>query len=234
MTLGIGMVPTREPGVVLITDSLVMTDAGNHVIRHRLDDAKLLWLTSPPAVCVISGYTTLGYLAQLGFLSGCDAVQRGLRGYIPSESDEAIKQCLRRLYGRLQAMHAETEIGASDEDLPSPEGPGPHVLFAVPRRERPPLLARFSGSGERWATSGDAFLIGAVVLGDADLLDELRQPMPGTLDECKRFAADWVGRFMDRHYGTRDALEHNRRTGMLPCLAFPLRAVTLTQPLEDS
>jgi len=231
VTVGIGIIPRQETGLVLLTDGLnhgTDLEGGDHVWEG---DDKLLALPDRKAALVISGHVNDGSLDQLGLRKGAAAVRASL-----SKTAHPFSQAdMRGLFGKIAALDAEVR-GRRPKDDPDRydelDEPGPGVIVAALQPEGPPMLGRFSPVSERWARPGETLVIGCVQLRP-DLVEELQRPAPDTIEECRALAIDWACRFMDRVFGRRDGYRMALETGQLPGVSLPLYVLTVRETNFD-
>jgi hypothetical protein len=229
MTVAIGVLPRKERGAILLCDGL-NTGYINGQQRVWQHDDKLLGLAGPAGALVVSGHVADDSLQRLRIGKGSGAVLASLARGTVADSDATTRDRLGRLYDELRGVDADVRARVGGDRYGEMDDPGPHVIAAVLQAGNAPLLARFTSKTERWAEPGDVFVIGCVLLDPpADLLEEIKRPAPDTLAECKDWAVDWVGRFIDRTWGTRDAYGLIEKTGSMPCIGFPLYVLTITE-----
>jgi hypothetical protein len=225
MTVGIGL--KCPEGLVLLCDGLNVGQI-NGMERVWQGEEKLLGLADPAGAMVVSGHVNDESFPRFGIGKGIQASLYSLARGTVADS-EITRDRLRRLYGELRDIDADVRGRVGGDQYAEMDDPGPHAIAAVLQANGSALMARFTSKTERWAEPGEIFVIGCVLLSPlADLLDEIKQPAPDTLAECKSWAVDWVGRFIDRTWGTRDAYKLIQETGTMPCIGFPLYALTIT------
>ncbi|MDQ6877337.1 MAG: hypothetical protein M3082_06495 [Candidatus Dormibacteraeota bacterium] len=221
MTLGIGMRPSRENGVVLITDSFETCIDSNGEWSNVVDAKKLLWLVGTETAVAISGNVNDEELWRYGIEPNYRPLMPGL----PQEPDP--RDRVRRTFGAIKEMDAAVRARHPGEDrYDAMPDPGPHALFAV---AEPSLLAKFTSKTQTWAQPGDVLTIGGWLIGmPSDLAMEMQLPAPETLADCKALATEWVTRYIDRVFGYRDPYQQIRETGTAPGVGGPLQVLTLT------
>jgi hypothetical protein len=219
MTLGIGMRPSREAGVLLIADSLEPYIGANHALSFGLDGKKLLFLAGTDTAVVISGNVSDAELWANGIVFDHQPLMPGL----PQEPDPRAR--VRRAFPVIQRIDAAVRASHPGMDRYGElDDPGPHALFATSS-----LLAKFTSKTETWAEPGDVYAIGGWLLGmPSDIAVEMQLPAPDTLAECKALATDWVCRYIDQVFdGYRDPFAMMRETREAPGIGGPLQLLTL-------
>jgi len=221
MTLGIGMRPSREEGVLLIADSLDPFFRADHGVSFDLDGKKVCYLVGTSTAVVISGYVDDDELRANGILFEHQPLPPE-----PWEPDPRAR--VRRVFPVIQRLDAAVRASQPGFDrYREMEDPGPHALFAIAELS---LLAKFTSRTEVWAEPGDIFTIGGWTLAmPPDIGLEMQRPAPDTLAECKALATDWVCGFIDQVFeGYRDPFAMMRETREAPCIGGPLQVLTLT------
>jgi hypothetical protein len=221
LTLAVGMIPSREPGVVLIADTV-----GSFFVdgRRRLgrDDRKLLWVHGQRLAVAISGPVNDDGLSSIGI--GPE--------YVPAGARRTVFECVQQTFRAILEVNAEVKARHRadpepfEHDLPDPS---PHVLFAGGPLAEQPQLARLTPLSERWAEPGDTLSIGSwlIALPD-DLAEEMARPAPASLDDCIAVAADWVRRRIHAIVGDRPLEQFQREMDFYLTFGFPLRAIIIT------
>jgi hypothetical protein len=222
MTMGIGLRPSREPGVVLITDSFEWHLGTDNRWSFSLGTGKLNWLVGTETAVIISGEGN----DDLWRSRGIEPDYRPLLPGYPQEADPRSR--VRRTFFAIQEIDARLKTQGPQpglDGLPL-EDPGPHALFAI---AAPSLLAKFTTKTETWAEPGDVFAIGGWLIGmPSDIALEMQLPAPETLEECKSVATEWVCRYIDKMWGCRDPFQTMRETDIAPGIGGPLQVLTLT------
>src|SRR5438874_2187085 len=110
MTLGIGIRPSREAGVVLIADSLQPYRWSDGSRSYEVDRKKLMWLGGSETAVVISGNIDDDLLASHGVLPDHRPLVPGL----PQEPDPRSR--VRRTFGAIQRIDAAVRARHPGED----------------------------------------------------------------------------------------------------------------------